>query len=366
MLIGIDASRAVSAQATGTETYSHYLIRALIDLAPDRRFRLYFNRPPDPDRYRSPNAALKAISFPRLWTHLRLSVEVARYPPDILFIPAHVVPMLHPRRTVVTVHDLGYLHFPGAHPTGQRLYLDLSTRWNARAAMRVIADSQTTKNDLIQHYRTPADKIVVAYPGIDPALKRVEDAQRIQAIKSQYGITGDYLLCLGTLQPRKNLARLIDAFARSQTRDTQLVIAGKKGWLYADLFKQVEREGMTNRVLFTGYLPDADKPALISGATALVLPSLYEGFGIPLIEAMACGTPVVCSNTSSLPEVAGDAALLVDPTDTEAIAAAIDRITSDAGLRGRLVGRGYVQASQFTWQACARIVLDTIEKVAAE
>jgi glycosyltransferase involved in cell wall biosynthesis len=372
MIFGIDASRAVAAQATGTEVYSQQLIRALIDAAPDRRFRLYFSRPPADNRFQAENVEARVIPLPRLWTHLRLSLEMARRAPDVLFVPSHVLPLLRPRRSVVTVHDLGYRHFPGAHPALQRAYLDLSTRWNARMSTRVIADSQATKDDLVRFYETPADKIVVAYPGLEPSLRRVEDAQRLQEMKTRYGIAGDYLLYVGTLQPRKNLSRLIEAFGKSQTGEHQLVIAGKKGWLYDDLFTQVSEQGLANRVLFTGFLPDEDKPALISGAAALVFPSLYEGFGFPVIEAMACGTPVVCSNTSSLPEVAGDpsassgqaAALLVDPLDVDAIAAAIDRIVSDSVLRWTLIARGYIQAAQFTWQACARMILAVLEEAA--
>lgn len=372
MLIGIDASRAATAQATGTEVYSQHLIRALIDAAPDRYFRLYFNRPPGDDRLLADHVESCVIPFPRLWTHIRLSLEMARRAPDVLFVPSHVLPLLRPRRSVATIHDLGYRHFPGAHPAAQRLYLDWSTRWNARTSARVIADSRATKDDLVRFYHTPAGKIIVAYPGLDPALRRVEDPQRLQEIESRYGIAGDYLLTLGTLQPRKNLTRLIEAFSRSQAQAYQLVIAGKKGWLYNDLFAQVSRLGLSHRVIFTGYLPDEDKPALISGATALVFPSLYEGFGFPVIEAMACGTPVVCSNTSSLPEIAGDAstgteqaaALLVDPLDVAALAAAIDRILSDSVLRWTLIARGYIKAAQFTWQACARTVLAVLEEVA--
>jgi len=362
MLIGIDASRAVAAQPTGTELYSQQLIRALIDSAPERRFRLYFNQPPAADLFKSDRVELRAIRFPHLWTHARLSLEMALHRPDALFVPAHVLPIVHPRQSVVTVHDLGYLHFPNSHPRFQRWYLDVSTRWNARAAMRLIADSQATKDDLIRHYGTPAEKIVVAHPGLDPNLHRVEDAAQIDAGKSKYGIEGDYLLTLGTLQPRKNLARLIKAYGRAKVAP-KLVIAGKKGWLYDNLFKQVERLSLTGRVLFPGYVADSDKPALISGATALVFPSLYEGFGFPVVEAMACGTPVVCSNTSSLQEVAGDAALLVNPTDTDDIAAAIQYVTSNAELRHTLVANGYAQAGQFTWAACAQTVLTVLEGI---
>ena len=364
MLIGIDASRAVASQATGTEYYSQHLIRALIDLASDRRFRLYFNRPPAAGSYRAPHVERRIISFPRLWTHIRLATEVALHLPDILFVPAHVLPITHPRRCVVTIHDLGYLYFPEAHPRVQRLYLNLSTRWNAQASTRVVADSQATKDDLVRHYGTSPDKIVVAHPGVEPTLRRAEDAQHMQAVKSRYRVEGEYLLYLGTLQPRKNLVRMIDAFARSSAREITLVIAGKKGWLYDDLARQIERSGLSRRVIFTGYVPGEDKAALLSGATALIFPSLYEGFGFPVLEAMACGTPVICSNTSSLPETAGDAALLVDPLDVDAIASAIDRMASDSALRWKLIARGYLQAGKFTWQACAKKILETLDEVA--
>lgn len=360
MLIGIDASRAVTTQPTGTEIYSQQLIRALIEGAPDRRFRLYFNRPPPDDLFRASHVERKTMAFPRLWTHIRLSLEVTLRRPDALFVPSHVLPILHPRNSMVTVHDLGYLHFPNAHTRFQRWHLDISTRWNARASTRLIADSQATKDDLIRHYGTPAEKIVVAYPGVDPTLRRVEDDRQIQSAKAKYGIDGEYLLHLGTLQPRKNLSRLIKAYPRVKT-SCKLVIAGKKGWLYDNLFKQVERLGLADRVIFPGYVSDADKAALLSGATALVFPSLYEGFGFPVVEAMACGTPVVCSKTSSLEEVAGEAALLVDPTDTDDIAAAMQYITSNADLRHTLVERGTAQAGKFTWETCARVVLRELQ-----
>lgn len=367
MLIGIDASRAVTLQPTGTEVYSQQLIRALTDSASEHHFCLYFNQPPPDDRFDAVNVECKTIPLRRLWTHLRLSLEVTRHPPHILFVPAHVLPILRPRRSVVTVHDLGYLHFPEAHPIAQRLYLDWSTRWNARVSARVIADSKATKEDLITTYQTPPEKIIVAYPGLDPQLRRVQDKQHIQTVKRRYNLDGDYLFTIGTLQPRKNLARLIEAFERSGLRDQfKLAIAGKKGWHYDDLFNQVERLRLNERVLFLGYVSDEDKAALLSGALAFVFPSLYEGFGFPIIEAMLCGAPVVCSNTSSLSELVGDAALTVDPLRMDAITAALKRITTDRELRRTLIERGFVQATQFSWQACARTILDVFEEVARE
>lgn len=365
MLIGIDASRAVAVHPTGTEIYSRRLIQALLALESSHRFRLYFRSPPPAGDFAG--AELCAIPFPRLWTHLRLSWEIARHPPDVLFVPAHVLPLVHPRASLVTVHDLGYLYFPEAHPWRQRLYLDLSTRWNARATTHILADSEATKADMVTRYGTPPNKITVAYPGLDETLAPVRDPAAIETVKARYGIAGDYFLYLGTLQPRKNLARIVAAFATLTTRSPghptpQLVLAGKRGWLYDDLFAQVRRVGLEGHVLFPGYVPAEDKAALISGALAFVFPSLYEGFGLPVLEAQACGCPVITGATSSLPEVAGDAALLVNPHDTPSIAAAMQRIAADPVLRENLIERGFANARRFSWTACAQSVLSLLEQ----
>jgi glycosyltransferase involved in cell wall biosynthesis len=368
VLIGIDASRAVADRPTGTEIYSQRVIQALLSSsAGSDHYRLYFRE--TPPRGLFPHAEHRVIPFPRLWTHARLSWEVAWHPPDVLFIPAHVIPLLHPRRTIVTVHDLGYLYFPAAHPWQQRVYLDLSTRWNARVAAHVLVDSEITQRDLVARYGVPADKITVAYPGVDPALAPVRDPDRIAAVRARYGIAGPYFLYLGTLQPRKNLARLIEAYALWRERHAvdpapQLVLAGKRGWLYAALFEQVERLGLAGQVVFPGYVPEAEKPALLSGALAFLFPSLYEGFGLPVLEAQACGCPVVASTTSSLPEVAGEAALLVDPVDVGAIVRALARLADDVALRRRLVAQGRENVKRFSWQRCGRVVADVIGRVA--
>jgi glycosyltransferase involved in cell wall biosynthesis len=319
------------------------------------------------------------MPFPRLWTHVRLSLEMLTAPPDVLFVPAHVLPLVHPRRSVVTVHDLGYRHEPQAHRLLDRLYLELSTRYNARAATRVIADSAATKRDLVQLYGTDPDRITVIPLGVDELFQPVTDAARLAAVRAKYGIPGDYLLYVGTLQPRKNLVRLVEAWARViadcrlQIADLgrrTLVIAGKKGWLYEEIFATVRRLGLEGRVLFPGYVPEEDLPALLSGATAFVLPSLYEGFGLPVLEAMACGTPVIAANVSSLPEVVGDAGLLVDPLDSDALAAALQRLLTDAdpstplraSLRAELRQRGLARAKLFSWPRCARETLAVLER----
>jgi len=365
MLIGIDASRAARGKRTGTEKYSFQLIRHLVALDQKNRYRLYFDRPPFYE-LRIANCELRVMPFPRLWTHVRLSWEMMRRPPDVLFVPAHVLPIVHPPRSVVTIHDLGYLHFPRAHRLLDRLYLDLSTRFNARAAAHIIADSQATKRDLVERYGVEPSKISVIYPGYDEeAFQPVREREAIEAVKTRYGIAGDYILFVGTIQPRKNLVRLMEAFSllKRQAADLQLVIAGKKGWLYEAVFRRVEELGLEGQVVFTGYVAEEDLPALFSGARLFVFPSLYEGFGLPVLEAMACGTPVVCSNASSLPEVAGDAALLFDPLDVEGMAAAMERILGDERLRTELVERGLKRARGFSWEKCAQETLAVLESV---
>jgi glycosyltransferase involved in cell wall biosynthesis len=372
MLIGIDASRATAARRTGTETYSLHLIRELLTMPTEHRWRLYFSQAPAPGLLPG-LAEQRVIPFPRLWTHVRLSWEMFNQPPDVLFVPSHVLPLVHPRRSVVTVHDLGYHYYPQAHTLFQNLYLRWSTRFNARNATRVLADSEATRRDLVHYYGVPEDKIAVVYPGRDEALAPVTGAEVLAEVRARYDIPGPYLLYVGTLHPRKGLGFLVNAFAsnvyspasnlQSLFSNLHLVLAGQKGWLYDDLFAQVKRLNLAERVLFPGYVPDADLPALLSGALAFVFPSLYEGFGFPVLEAMACGTPVVCSDGSSLPEVAGDAALRVDPRDAEDLADALARIVTDEGLRDDLVERGFQQAARFSWRRCAEEVLSVLEAV---
>ncbi len=364
MLIGIDASRAAYAQRTGTENYSLFLIRALLQLDQHNQYRLYFSQAPAPDLIPlSANVAIQSIPFPRLWTHIRLSWEMASRPPDVLFVPAHVLPLVHPRHSVVTVHDLGYLHYPQAHTRWSRWYLRWSTAYNARAATHLIADSVATKRDLIEHCQAPPDKISVVYPGYDPKFVPERDPEHRDAVRERYHIPGEYVIYVGTLQPRKNLRTLLDAFAvlANQDRDIHLVLAGKKGWLYEPLFAQMQQLGLGKRVHFTGYVPKEDLPGLISGAHLFVLPSLYEGFGMPVLEAMACGTPVICSNVSSMPEVAGDAAILVNPHDAAELVQALQRLLHDDALRRNLVQKGQKQVERFSWEKCARETLAILQ-----
>ena len=368
MIIGVDASRAVTRQRTGTEAYAYFLIDALIPLAAQRghQLHLYFNQLPPSDLFpESEFVEHIVIPFPRLWTHLRLAWELQRRPPDVFFTPAHVIPYTYRGPTVATVHDLGYHYFSQAHPSRQLAYLRWSTRHNGRIARRVIADSQATKNDLIHFDAVAPDKIDVVYPGIDPVLRPLSNQEQITAVLQKYNITPPYLLFLSTLQPRKNLVRLIRAYVAAKV-PYQLVLAGKKGWLAEPILDEINRQSsVVNRqssIVTPGFIDDDDKAALLSGATALLYPSLHEGFGFPVLEAQACGAPVLCANSSSLPEVAGEAALLVNPEDTEAITVAIQRLVNDPLLRHELALAGLENVRRFTWGETAVQVLNTLEK----
>ena len=371
--IAIDISRLAVTNRTGTEHYTYELLGALAKQ--DRRspYTLYCNQrlarlPP-----LGSNFALRRIPFPRLWTHIRLSAEVLTQTPDVLFIPAHVLPLGAPLRrdmhTVVTVHDLGYMHFPSSHTRSQRLYLRLSTLWSSRVATQIIAISDATRYDLMRFTGVSPHKVTTIHHGVSAQFQATEDITTTATVRQKYGIDGDYFLYLGTIQPRKNILRLIDAFAsikQSDTRPLHLVIAGKPGWLTQSIEQRATERGVADRVHFIGYVADADRTPLLRGAIGFVFPSLYEGFGMPVLEAMQCGTPVITSTTSALPEVAGDAAILVNPGDTDAIAAAMMQLANDTQLHDDLRRRGLARAQHFTWDRCAEQTLRVLQQSAPD
>ncbi len=266
----------------------------------------------------------------------------------------HLLPRL-PMPTVLTVHDLIFERFPQHHTLTNRLFLKVGMPLFVKAATAIIAVSQQTKRDLVEFYRTPAEKIHVIYEGIDDHFQPA-DAAEVARVKTTYSPERPYLLMVGTLEPRKNHATALRALLRlkQQGFSHRLLIVGGHGWLFEPIRKLVDELGLGNDVTFTGYIPQADLPPLYTGADCVLLPSLYEGFGFPVLEAMACGAPVVCSNVSSLPEVAGNAALLVDPQDDAALAAAIQRVITEPGLAENLRSLGKVQAARFTWDQCAK------------
>lgn len=359
--IAIDASRTTRTHRTGTENYALQLIRQLLVLDSPHHFTLYFRDEPPADLFPSQaNWTAKIITVPRLWTHFGFARALWQTRPDGTFVPAHTLPRFFPGKAVVTIHDLGYIQFPEAHPDRERRYLDWTTRYSANRATVVLVDAEATRRDLVDAYGITADKIQVVYPGVDESLAPVHDEAQLQAIRQKYGIGGDYLLFLGTLQPRKNIQRLVQAYQQwrkqSGNQDVALVLAGQKGWLYDEAWTQ-DVKG----VILTGYVDDADISALYSGALALTFPSLFEGFGFPVVEAMRCETAVLCANTSSLPELGGEAALLVNPLDVAEIAEGIRKLVSNPTLRQDLVERGKVQVQQFTWENAARATLEALE-----
>ncbi len=365
LTIAVDASRTLPAHRTGTEQYSVFLLRALMAMETPHRWLLYAPGPPPDDLLPlPPRWKWRTMPFPRLWTHLRLSWEMLRRRPDLLFVPAHVVPVIHPRATVVTIHDLGYLHFPSAHTASSRRALDWSTRWSVRAARRVIAVSGATRDDLVTMLDLPTAKITVVHHGVRPTTRPSADA--VHATLARLGMTQPYVLFLGTVQPRKNLRRLIGAFRQvvDASLPHSLVIAGRMGWLAAPIRAAVTACGLTERVHFAGYVADDDLPALYTGADAFAFPSLYEGFGMPALEALSYGVPVIASNTTSLPEIIGEAGLLVDPQDEAALGAALVRVLTDDALRARLAIAGPEQAARFSWQRCAQETLAVLEGAA--
>jgi glycosyltransferase involved in cell wall biosynthesis len=373
MIIGIDASRSVTAQRTGTEAYAYFLIQALMPQAVARghQLRLYYNQPPPPNHFPAyPQVTSLVMPWPRLWTHMRLALRLHHRPPHIFFTPAHVIPFSYRGPAVATIHDLGYHFFPEAHPARQRHYLHWSTAHNSRRSRRIIADSQATRTDLVAHYGVSPAKVDVVYPGCDPTLQRPSETQ-IAAVLRQHQISSPYLLYLGTLQPRKNLVRLVDAFTAvglaTAVPSYQLVLAGKVGWLAQPILERIGQldPAVTRQIKLPGYIAEGDKAALLSGATALVFPSLYEGFGFPVLEAQVCGTAVIAANSSSLPEVVGEAGLLVDPLDEMAIGQAMVQVVQDTALRQRLVVAGLDNVRRFSWEEAARAVLASLEQAFA-
>lgn len=371
MTLAIDASRTVVAQRTGTERYSLELLRGLCALAEPGELALYFNQPPPPGLFPPASSCrLRSIPQRRLWTHLRLARALRQDRPALLFVPAHVLPLVHPRRTVVTVHDLGFRFFPAAHPPAARAYLELSTWWAARRATRLIAISRATAADLQRCYGVPPERIRVIYEGVDPAFRPFHDPDALAAFRRRHALGPEpYVLAVGTLQPRKNLPTLLRAFRRfqdSQPDRYQLLLAGRPGWGggAGPLLAEATHLGLANQVKFVGYLPDADLPLAYSGALAYVQPSLYEGFGLSVLEALACGTPVVAADRAALPEIVGQAGLLFDPTSPADLATSLAQLLPGTPLRAHLQSAGPAQAAHFTWQRCAQQTLALLREVA--
>ncbi len=391
MRIGIDITSAVR-QGAGIGRFTRELICALLALDAPHEYVLFAATGGLPRSVLEPRLAhmiraaggsrskfeicdLKFLSddwLHRIWHRARLPIpiQIALGRVDLFHEPDFVLPPTLPRTpTIVTVHDLSFIRDPDSAFPPLRRYLNRVVPRSVARATRILADSLATKNDLGELLGTPPEKITVMYGGVDAHFQPVREPQRITVLRNKYRLGAEpFILGLGTIQPRKNYQRLIRAFSniKYQVPNIKLIIAGGKGWLYDDIFAEVRRLGLEGQVVFPGFVDDEDLPALYSAAELLAYPSLYEGFGLPVLEAMACGTPVVTSNVSSLPEVSGDAALLVEPSDVNAMAEAMCRLLQDANLRQQLVAQGFEQARQFTWDKAARQLLEMYETVGAE
>jgi glycosyltransferase involved in cell wall biosynthesis len=359
--VGVNAhllSLAEGYRSAGIHWYLHNLLRHLPDADPQIDYTVFLGE----GRYAE--AAGLRRRFSRLPTHnpsVRILWEqliqpwvTVRIDVHLLHGPAFVGPIVSTCPFVVTIHDLSFLLYPGSFRTLNRTYLRAFTRLSVQRARRVLAVSESTKRDLMQYYHLKPDKIDIVYNGVDSHFRPLPEDQ-IEGFRSKRGLPERFILFVGTLEPRKNIVRLVEAYARiPQQPCPPLVLVGGKGWLYDEVFARVEALNLNDRVRFVGYVPAEELAWWYNAATLFVYPSLYEGFGLPPLEAMACGTPVITSATSSLPEVVGDAGLLVDPTDLDALAMAMEQVLTDGALRTEMRAAGLPRARTFSWQRTAQ------------
>ncbi|VAW38961.1 Glycosyl transferase, group 1 [hydrothermal vent metagenome] len=270
----------------------------------------------------------------------------------LLHSMAFVAPLLAPCPTVITVYDLSFYHFPERFPRLQRLYLSGQTRRSCHRAKRIITISESSRQDVHRFFDVPLGRIDVVVPGVD-AVYRPLPKEEVAAFRTKQEIER-FVLHVGTLQPRKNIPMLIEAFAQLDDAELKLVLVGGKGWLYDDIFEQVKRLGLVEQVVFTGYVPDDELPLWYNAAELLVFPSLYEGFGMPVVEAMACGTPVIASNSSSIPEAVGEAGLLFEPNDVQSLVQQMTAVLHNPTLQNKLIEQGLHHAQTFSWERAGR------------
>jgi glycosyltransferase involved in cell wall biosynthesis len=382
--IGFDVTSALN-QGGGIGRYARELIQALVVAAPQYSFTLFSARPPAVQPVPNslpvaPNVIHRPAPFAehwlyRLWYRARapLPVQVFTGPIDLFHSPDFVLPPVSGRiPTLLTVHDLSFLHYPETFPATLINYLNRSVPPSVRRATHILADSVSTMKDLQSQWNVDSGRITVLYSGVSEHFRPVTDRVRLAAIRARYNLgEGPFVLTVGTVQPRKNYEMLVRAFAPvAQQQPHNLLIAGGRGWLSDGLVAEIERLDLANHVRLIGFVDDADLPGLYSLADLFVFPSLYEGFGLPLLEAMACGTPVISSDASSLPEVArggrtspesgaeGEAALLLSPHDEAAWSEAMLRLLAEPAARLRLVEAGFARAARFSWRSAARQLAD--------
>jgi glycosyltransferase involved in cell wall biosynthesis len=371
--IAIDA-HAVGAKLGGNESYAVNLIEALAQIDSANHYTIYITTAEAREHFqgRWPNFKVRATlpHTPLIRIPLTLSAELRKNPVDVLHVQ-FTAPPFCPCPVVVSIHDLSFEHLPQTFKRRSRTQLRLTVRHSARRAARIISLSEHGRRDIIETYGITAER-VSAIPLAAPShFAPVQDNRELQRVRHNYGIDGDYILTVGSIQPRKNLARLVQAYAslrgnKSADKLPKLVLVGKSGWLYDETLRALKETGVADTVVLTGYVPQEDLPALYSGALCFVYPSYFEGFGLPPLEAMKCGAPVIVGNKTSLPEVVADAALTVDPFDVEAIASAMQRVIESPALREELSIKGQARAETFDWRETARKTLAIYQEVAQE
>jgi glycosyltransferase involved in cell wall biosynthesis len=366
MKIGIDAQKLNNPRPTGTERYSADVIRGLIEvLAPRDELTLYLRANNELDDHKK-KLHKKVIRWPRLWTLGGLSVEMLLHRPDRLFVPAHVLPLVYPKQSVVTIHDVAFRHIPAAYSRKSRLYQEWSTKRAIKRAARIICVSENTKKDLIELFKAPEDKLRMVYPGFEPnGPETIDLKKRDQLLHTLRLAKGEYFLFVGRVEEKKNLLRLVTAFNAARKGaglKYRLVLAGSPGKGLSQLKQLVSKLGLSGEVVFPGYIDEETKHYLLSSANSLVLPSLYEGFGYPILEAYAAGVPVVASRVSAIPEVAGKGALLFDPENVEELRERLVQVATNQALRADLVKSGASELRRFDFLKSSRDILAVIKE----
>jgi glycosyltransferase involved in cell wall biosynthesis len=375
MRIGVDYTAAVQ-QGGGIGRYTRNLIRTLTELDRQNEYRLFVAGgwgEGDGLGAWSENVRIRSLPVSDrwlnvLWQRLRLPVpvQVITGTLDLFHSPDFVLPPTGRIPTILTVHDLSFLRVPEFFVPGFREYLERAVTHAAVRAQHILADSKSTGRDLVELLGVEEQRVSVVYPGVETEFRPISNAEELKRVRDRYHLPPRFVLGLSTLQPRKNFEGLIKAFGhlmdskgtQPEFRDLHLVIAGGKGWMYEELLALPEEMGLSERVHFPGFVEDDALPALYTQADVFAFPSWYEGFGIPVLEAMACQTPVVAADNSSLPEAVGDAGLMVDAADIDGLTQALGRAIEDVALRERLVAAGQEQVRRFSWKASAQRLLN--------
>lgn len=383
MRIAFDAQLLFEKQKTGIGWNSKKMIDELIRLPGNEYHLNCFNFRKNPERdqlishYRENGCIVHECRWipASVYNHLERLIPfpyrfVFKEKTDITQFFNYTIPLGVKGKRMTIVHDMAYRAYPDTVAQKTKRWLEGHLEQYCRRADIIITVSEFSKSEIVKYLAVPSEKIHVVYNGVDlDHYREIDDTQQIENVKQKYGITGDYLLYLGTLEPRKNLESLLTAYMclkKEQKVIPRLVLAGKKGWLYDSIFEKVKEYGVQESVIFPGYIAAEDTPFLLSGALLFVFPSLYEGFGIPPLEAMACGTPVLTSNTSSLPEVVGDAAILADPLDIQGLKNSMSELINHPELRQMLKEKGKKRAQQFSWSASAEKLLNIYNGVKME